>query len=143
VDLNPIPVEITYGIERIAMYLQGVDNVFDLEWGQGIRYGDIHFQGEVEFCRYNFQEADVQALMRLFDMFEAESARLLEKGLVMPAYDHCLKCSHTFNLLDARGAIGVAERTRYIGRVRKLARGCAQAYLKQREELGFPLMRRP
>ncbi|MGQ9654371.1 MAG: glycine--tRNA ligase subunit alpha [Thermodesulfobacteriota bacterium] len=142
-DLNPIPVEITYGIERIAMYLQGVDNVFDLEWGQGIRYGDIHFQGEVEFCRYNFQEADVQSLMRLFEMFETESARLLEVGLVMPAYDHCLKCSHTFNLLDARGAISVAERTRYIGRVRKLARGCAHAYLKQREELGFPLMRRP
>ena len=142
IDLNPISVEITYGVERIAMYLQGVDNVFDLEWARGITYGDVHFQGEVEFCRYNFEEADVETLVRLFDMYEAESNKLVEKGLVMPAYDQCLKCSHTFNLLDARGAVSVAERTRYIGRVRKLARACAQAYLKQRESLGFPLMKR-
>jgi len=141
IDLSPIPVEITYGIERIAMYLQGVDNVFALEWGQGITYGDVYFQGEVEFCRYNFEEADVESLLRLFDMYEAESTRLVDRGLVMPAYDQCLKCSHTFNLLDARGAISVAERTRYIGRVRKLSRACAQAYLKQREALGFPLMK--
>jgi len=142
IDLNPVAVEITYGVERIAMYLQGVDNVFDLQWGQGITYGDVHFQGEVEFCRYNFQEADVESLFRLFDMFEAESTRLVERGLVMPAYDQCLKCSHTFNLLDARGVISVAERMRYILRVRKLARACARAYVKQREELGFPLMKR-
>jgi glycyl-tRNA synthetase alpha chain len=142
IDLRPVAVEITYGIERIAMYLQGVENVFDLEWAPGITYGDVHFNGEVEFCRYNFEEADVEMLLRLFEMHEAEANRLVEKGLVFPAYDQCLKCSHTFNLLDARGALSVAERTRYILRVRKLARACALAYLKQREELGFPLLKR-
>lgn len=142
IDLHPISVEITYGIERIAMYLQGVDNVFDLEWGHGITYGDVHLQGEVEFCKYNFVEADVELLLRLFDMHEAESSRLVDRGLVLPAYDHCLKCSHTFNLLDARGALSVAERMRYILRVRKLARACAQAYLKQRESMNFPLLRK-
>jgi glycyl-tRNA synthetase alpha chain len=142
IDLHPVSVEITYGIERIAMYLQGVDSVFDLEWGHGITYGDVHHQSEVEFSRYNFQEADVEALFRLFDMHEAECLRLVDKGLVLPGYDHCLKCSHTFNLLDARGALSVAERTRYILRVRKLARACAQAYLKQRESMGFPLLAR-
>ncbi len=142
IDLNPVSVEITYGIERIAMYLQGVDNVFDLEWGHGITYGDVHHQSEVEFSRYNFEEADVEALFKLFAMYEAESLRLVDKGLVLPGYDHCLKCSHTFNLLDARGALSVAERTRYILRVRKLARACAQAYLKQRESMGFPLLGR-
>jgi glycyl-tRNA synthetase alpha chain len=142
IDLRPVAVEITYGIERIAMYLQGVENVFDLEWAPGITYGDVHFNGEVEFCKYNFEEADVEMLLRLFEMHEAEANRLVEKGLVFPAYDQCLKCSHTFNLLDARGALSVAERTRYILRVRKLARACALAYLKQREELGFPLLKR-
>ncbi len=142
IDLRPVAVEITYGIERIAMYLQGVENVFDLEWAPGITYGDVHFNGEVEFCRYNFEEADVEMLLRLFEMHEAEANRLVEKGLVLPAYDQCLKCSHTFNLLDARGALSVAERTRYILRVRKLARACALAYLKQREELGFPLLKK-
>jgi glycyl-tRNA synthetase alpha chain len=142
IDLRPVAVEITYGIERIAMYLQGVENVFDLKWAPGITYGDVHFNGEVEFCRYNFEEADVEMLLRLFEMHEAEANRLVEKGLVFPAYDQCLKCSHTFNLLDARGALSVAERTRYILRVRKLARACALAYLKQREELGFPLLKR-
>jgi len=142
IDLRPVAVEITYGIERIAMYLQGVENVFDLEWAPGVTYGDVHFNGEVEFCRYNFEEADVEMLLRLFEMHEAEANRLVEKGLVLPAYDQCLKCSHTFNLLDARGALSVAERTRYILRVRKLARACALAYLKQREELGFPLLKK-
>jgi glycyl-tRNA synthetase alpha chain len=141
IDLLPVPAEITYGIERIAMYLQGVDKVFDLEWGKGLTYGDIHLQSEIEFCHYNFEEADVAALIRLFEMYEVESKRVVEKGLVMPAYDLCLKCSHTFNILEARGAISVAERTRYIGRVRKLARACARAYLEQREALGFPLLR--
>jgi glycyl-tRNA synthetase alpha chain len=142
IDLHPISIEITYGIERIAMYLQGVDNVFELEWGPGITYGDVHFQGEVEFCRYNFDEADVEMLMRLFEQFEAESTRLVDLKLVLPAYDYCLKCSHVFNLLDARGAISVAERTRYIARVRKLARGCAAAYLEQRAALDFPLLKK-
>ena len=140
IDLNPICAEITYGIERIAMYLQGIDNVYDLEWGYGIKYGDVHHRGEVEFSTYNFEVADIGMLRELFNMYEAESIRLAEKGLVLPAYDYCLKCSHTFNMLDARGAISVAERTSYIGRVRNLAKLSAEGYLKQRESLGFPLI---
>ena len=141
IELNPIPVEITYGIERIAMYLQGVDNVFDLEWTKGVRYGDIHHRGEVEFSKYNFEEADVEMLFHLFGMYEKEAKRMVEKGLVLPAYDYCLKTSHTFNLLDARGAISVTERTKYIARVRNLAKKCAGEYLKLREEMGFPLLK--
>jgi len=140
IDLNPICAEITYGIERIAMYLQGIDNVYDLEWGYGVKYGDVHHRGEVEFSTYNFEVADIGMLRELFNMYEAESIRLAEKGLVLPAYDYCLKCSHTFNMLDARGAISVAERTSYIGRVRNLAKLSAEGYLKQRESLGFPLI---
>jgi glycyl-tRNA synthetase alpha chain len=140
-DLDPISVEITYGLERIAMYLQGVDNVFELIWSDGITYGEIHHQGEVEWSYYNFQEASLPMLFQLFDSFEAECKRLIEKDLVLPAYDYCLKCSHTFNLLDARGALSVAERTRYILRVRELAKMCAEKYLKKREEMGFPLLR--
>ena len=142
VDLKPISVEITYGVERIAMYLQGIDNVFDLEWTKGIQYRDVHHRGEVEFSIYNFEEADVPMLFQLFDMFEKESIRLIEKGLVFPAYDYCLKCSHTFNLLDARGAISVTERTQYIARVRNLARLSAEAYFQQRQAIGFPLLKR-
>jgi glycyl-tRNA synthetase alpha chain len=141
IELGPIPVEITYGIERIAMYLQGVDNVYDLEWAKGVKYGDVHHRGEVEFSRYNFEEANVEMLFRLFEMFEGEAKRMVEKGLVLPAYDYCLKTSHIFNLLDARGAISVTERVGYILRVRTLARLCAESYLKQREEMGFPLLR--
>lgn len=138
-DLKPVSGEITYGLERIAMYLQGVDSVFDLRWTEEVSYGDVHHRGEVEYSRYNFDEASTGMLARLFDMYEEEAKRLVEKDLVLPAYDLCLKCSHTFNLLDARGAISVAERTRYIGRVRNLARGCARGYIKVREEMGFPL----
>ncbi|CAG1005439.1 partial glycyl-tRNA synthetase alpha chain, partial [Methylophilaceae bacterium] len=141
IDLKPISGEITYGLERITMYLQGVDNVYDLKWAPGVNYGDVHHRTEVEFSRYNFEEADTKMLFTLFDMYEAEAKRLMEKGLYLPAYDFCLKCSHTFNLLDARGAISVAERTRFIGRVRALARGSAEGYLKTREELGFPLLK--
>jgi glycyl-tRNA synthetase alpha chain len=140
-DLDPISVEITYGLERIAMYLQGVDNVFELIWSDGITYGEIHHEGEVEWSYYNFQEASLPMLFQLFDSFEAECKRLIEKDLVLPAYDYCLKCSHTFNLLDARGALSVAERTRYILRVRELAKMCAEKYLKKREEMGFPLLK--
>ncbi len=140
IDLNPICSEITYGIERIAMYLQGIDNVYDLEWGHGVKYGDVHHQGEVEWSHYNFEEANVEMLRKIFDMYEAEGIRMAEKDRVLPTYDCCLKCSHTFNLLDARGAISVAERTTYIGRVRNLARLSAEGYLKQREKMGFPLM---
>lgn len=141
VDLKPVSAELTYGIERIAMFLQGVDSVYDLTWVKGVTYGDIHHKSEVEWSIHNFEEADVALQFQLFDQYEREGLRLIEKGLVLPAYDYCLKSSHTFNLLDARGAIGVTERTSFIGRVRNLARRCAEAYLKQREDVGFPLMK--
>ncbi|MDH4264671.1 MAG: glycine--tRNA ligase subunit alpha [Deltaproteobacteria bacterium] len=142
IDLKPISVEITYGIERIAMYLQEIDNVFDLEWTKGIKYGDVHHRSEVEFSCYNFEEADIPMLFQLFDMYEKESIRLNQKGLVLPAYDYCLKCSHAFNLLEARGAISVTERTQYIARVRNLARLSAEAYYQQRQSMGFPLLKK-
>jgi len=130
-ELKPVSGELTYGLERIAMYLQGVDSVFDIEWTKGIKYGNIHHRDEVEYSFYNFQEADTDMLFKLFDMYEKEAVRLLGKELVLPAYDYCLKSSHTFNLLDARGAISVAERTRFIGRVRDIAKKCAEGYLKK------------
>ncbi len=142
IDLHPVSVELTYGPERIAMYLQGVESVYDLQWTKGVTYGDVHHRGEVEHSIYNFEQADVDMLFRLFSMYEAESSRIAGLGLVLPAYDYCLKCSHTFNLLNARGAISVAERNSLIGRVRNLARLCAEGYLKQREEMGFPLLRK-
>jgi glycyl-tRNA synthetase alpha chain len=141
IDLKPVSGEITYGIERIAMYIQGVDNVYDLEWVDGVKYGDIHHQSEVEFSHYNFEEADTAMLFQLFDMYEKECIRLAEKDLVLPAYDFVLKGSHAFNLLDARSAISVTERAGYIGRVRNLSRLCAEGYVKQREKLGFPLLK--
>jgi glycyl-tRNA synthetase alpha chain len=140
IELHPISVELTYGLERIAMYLQGVDNVYDLQWNADIRYGDVHHQQEVEQSTYNFEKADVPVLFDLFGKYEAESRRQIEEGLVLPAYEYCLKCSHTFNLLDARGAISVTERTGYIARIRNLARMSAEAYLKQRENMGYPLL---
>ena len=142
IDLNPVCAEITYGIERIAMYLQGIDNVYDLEWAYGVKYGDVHHRSEVEFSTYNFEYADIEMLRTLFNMYEAEAIRMAEKDLVLPAYDYCLKCSHTFNLLDARGAISVAERTNYIARVRNLAKLSAEGYVRQREQMGYPLMNR-
>ena len=141
IELNPITVEITYGTERIAMYLQQVNNVFDLAWTADITYGDIHHRTEVQFSTYNFEEADVSMLRATFQAYETESKRLVDKGLVLPAYDYCIKSSHLFNLLDARGAISVAERTGYIGRVRALARLCADGYLVEREKLGHPLLK--
>ncbi len=141
IDLKPIPGEITYGIERIAMYLQGVDNVYDLEWVDGIKYGDVHHQTEVEFSHYNFEQADTAMLFQLFDMYEKECIRLTENELVFPAYDFVLKCSHAFNLLDARSAISVTERASYIGRVRNMAKLCATGYVAQREKLGYPLLK--
>jgi glycyl-tRNA synthetase alpha chain len=142
IDLHPISVELTYGPERISMYLQGINNVYDLVWRDGIKYGDIHHRGEVEYSTYNFEQADVSMLFDLFERYEKESHRIIGLGLVLPAYDYCLKCSHTFNLLDARGAISVAERSRLIGRVRQMARLCAEGYLKQREAMGFPLLKK-
>jgi glycyl-tRNA synthetase alpha chain len=121
------------------MYLQGVDNVYDLKWNESVTYGHVHHQQEVEQSTYNFEQADISMLLSLFDQYEAESRRVITEGLVLPAYEYCLKCSHTFNLLDARGAISVTERTGYIGRIRNLARASAEAYLNQRKEMGFPL----
>jgi glycyl-tRNA synthetase alpha chain len=142
IDLKPVSVELTYGVERICMFLQGVESVYDLVWTEDVTYGDIHHQSEVEGSIYNFDRADTGLLSKLFDMYEAESYALLdsEQPLVLPAYDYCLKCSHVFNILDARGAISVAERTAYIHRVRNLARKSAHAYLAQRERMGFPLL---
>ncbi len=142
IELAPISVELTYGLERIAMYLQGVDNVYDLMWNASVKYGDMHHQQEVEQSTYNFEKADVEMLFGFFSQYEAESQRMIGAGLVLPAYEYCLKCSHTFNLLDARGAISVTERTAYIGRIRNLARQCAEGYVQQREAMGYPLMAR-
>ena len=142
IELKPIPVELTYGLERIAMYLQGVDSVYDLKWNDTIFYGDVHHQQEVEQSTYNFEKADVEVLFELFKKYEAESVKQAENGLVLPIYEYCLKCSHTFNLLDARGAISVTERTGYITRIRNLARLSAEAYLNQRESMGYPLLKR-
>ncbi|OHB94066.1 MAG: glycine--tRNA ligase subunit alpha [Planctomycetes bacterium RIFCSPHIGHO2_12_FULL_52_36] len=142
IELEPISLELTYGLERIAMFIQKKDSVYDLVWSDSLTYGDVHHRDEVEFSTYNFQEADVSMHLRLFDMYEAECKRLLEKELVLPAYDYVLKCSHTFNVLDARKAIGVTQRVRYIERVRNLARACAEGYLKLRENLGWPMLKR-
>ena len=139
-DCAPVPVEITYGIERIAMYLQGKDSIYDLQWVGDFTYGDVFHQNEVEFSRFNFELADVPMLFDLFAKMEAQCKRLLEARLVLPAYDHCLKCSHLFNLLDARGAISVTERMAYVLRVRTMAKACAEAWVASREQLGYPLV---
>jgi len=137
-DCRPVTGEITYGLERIAMYLQGVDNVYDLEWTDGYSYRDIYHQNEVEQSTYNFEHANIEELFHQFDACEKESQYLLEQNLPLPAYEKVLKASHTFNLLDARHAISVTERARYIGRIRNLAKGVAEAYYASREALGFP-----
>ncbi len=141
IDCKPVSVEITYGLERLTMYLQNVNSIFDIHWNDELTYGDVFLQGEIENSTYNFEASDPELLFTLFGLFEKEVERLIEKSLVLPAYDNVLKCSHTFNLLDARGAISVTERTRYILRIRNLARQVAQLYLKQREALGFPLLK--
>ena len=141
-DVKPVAVEITYGLERLAMYIQGVENVYDVEWVDGVTYGDVFHTNEVEQSYYNFQVADTDLLFDLFNKYEAEAKRVIELGYIRPAYDYVLKCSHTFNLLDSRGAISVNERTAYIGRVRAMARLCANAYVEQREKLGFPLLKK-
>ena len=141
IDLKPITVEITYGLERIAMYLQKVDSVYDIAWNDTVSYGQIFHQAEKEFSAFNFEEANVAMLTEAFDNYEREALKLIGKDLILPGYDYCLKCSHTFNLLDARKAISVAERTRYIGRIRHIARQVAQRYVEQREALGHPLLK--
>ncbi|MGE0808391.1 MAG: glycine--tRNA ligase subunit alpha [Burkholderiaceae bacterium] len=138
---QPITGEITYGIERLAMYLQGVESIYDLVWTDGITYRDVFHQNEVEQSTYNFEHSNAEMLFRHFDEYEAEAARLIRAALALPAYEMVMKCSHTFNLLDARGAISVTERAAYIGRVRALARAVAQAYYEARERLGFPMVK--
>ncbi len=133
-DLDPITVELTYGLERLAMYLQGIDKVYDLTWVQGVTYGDVFHRNEVEQSRYNFELADTAMLLKLFDASFGECTRLCDAGVALPAYDQCIKCSHLFNLLDARGAISVAERAEYIRRIRELACRCAAAWLGAGEE---------
>ena len=140
-DLNPITAEITYGIERIACYLQGVERIMDLRWSADHTWSDLFLKGEVEWCFFNFEHSNPPLLFELFEKFEAEAVRLLKAGLVLPGYDYVVKCSHVFNLLEARGAISVTERVATIARVRKMARMAAGAYLKQREEMGHPLLR--
>src|SRR5436853_6788772 len=136
---KPVLGEITYGLERLAMYLQGKESVFDLVWVDGVRYGDVYHQNEVEQSRYNFELANIEMLFRHFGDFEAEAKRLIGAQCVLPGYEMVLRCSHSFNLLDARGAISVTERAAYIARVRTLARAIAQSYYESRERLGFPL----
>jgi glycyl-tRNA synthetase alpha chain len=137
---KPVLGEITYGLERLALYLQGKESVFDLVWVDGVRYGDVYHQNEVEQSRYNFELSNPDMLFRHFGEFESEAKRLIADQCVLPAYEMVLRCSHSFNLLDARGAISVTERQAYIGRVRNLAKSVAQAYYESREKLGFPML---
>ncbi len=142
IDVNPVAVEITYGLERLASYMQDKENVYELEWVDGITYGDVFHQAEYEHSKYTFEVSDAKMLFQLFSTYEEEAKRAMAEKLVFPAYDYVLKCSHAFNLLDARGAISVTERTGYIMRVRNLARQIAHTYLEERERLGFPLANR-
>jgi len=142
IDLKPVSGELTYGLERITMYLQNVESVYDIKWNDNVTYGEIFLDDEKQFSKYNFDMTDPKFNVELFTNLESQVNKLLEEGLVLPAYNTVLKCSHTFNLLDARGAISVTERTNYIGRVRKLASKTAKAYLEWRESLGFPLLKK-
>jgi glycyl-tRNA synthetase alpha chain len=139
IDCHPVSIEITYGLERLATYLQDVDAIMKIKWNDRISYEDIFLQGEIEQCIYNFEASNPELLFNLFALYEQEAKQLVNRELVLPSLDYVLKCSHTFNLLDARGVIAVTERTRYIGRIRNLAKQVAQSYLQQREKLGFPL----
>ena len=147
IECYPVTGEITYGLERLAMYLQGVDSVYDLVWTDGqfgkVTYGDVFHQNEVEQSTYNFEHSNADMLFRHFGEYEAEAKHLIEVGLALPAYEMILKAAHTFNLLDARGAISVTERAAYIGRIRNLSRAVAQAYFESREKLGFPMCNTP
>ncbi|HZH93781.1 MAG TPA: glycine--tRNA ligase subunit alpha [Tissierellaceae bacterium] len=134
--------ELTYGLERIAMYLQDVDNVFDIQWNKNFTYGDIFRKAEYEHSVYSFEKADIPVLKELFNTYENEANKVIAEELVIPSYDYVLKCSHTFNVLDARGAISVSERTNYIGRVRNLARSVASLYLEQRKQMNYPLLKK-
>ena len=140
-DVKPVAAEITYGVERISMYLQNVDSVFDLKWNDSVTYGELYHKNEIEQSTYNFEASDAELLANQFAQHEGEALRLLEKRLVMPAYEQILKCSHTFNLLDARGVLGRDERMAHILKIRKLSERLARSYLEQRIELGLPLLK--
>ncbi len=141
-DCNPVSIEITYGLERLTMYLQEVDAMAKIQWNDELTYGDVYMQAEIENSTYNFEASSSELLFKLFELYQQEAEQLMERELVLPSYDYVLKCSHAFNLLDARGVISVTERTRYIRQVRGLARKVAQLYLEQREKLGFPLLKK-
>lgn len=140
-EVKPVAVEVTYGLERLSSYIQDVNSVFELEWADGVRYGDIFKEPEYEHSKYSFEESDQEMLLTLFDTYEAEAKKQIEKGLVHPAYDYILKCSHTFNLLDARGAVSVTERAGYLSRIRNMARSVARAFVAERKKLGYPLLK--
>ncbi|AXR43602.1 glycine--tRNA ligase subunit alpha [Pediococcus pentosaceus] len=140
-EVNPVTSEVTYGLERLSSYIQDVESVFDLEWGNGVSYGDIFREPEFEHSKYSFEESNQAMLEKMFNDFEAEANRLIEDGLVHPAYDYILKCSHTFNLLDARGTVSVTERAGFLSRIRNMARKVARAFVEEREKLGFPLLK--
>ncbi|BAP85703.1 glycyl-tRNA synthase subunit alpha [Paucilactobacillus hokkaidonensis JCM 18461] len=140
-QVDPVASEVTYGLERLSQYIQDVNNVFDLEWADGVLYGDIFKEPEYEHSKYSFEMSNQKMLLGFFDEYEAEAKRLIEAGLVHPAYDYVLKCSHTFNLLDARGAVSVTERAGYLSRIRKMARAIARAFVAERKKLGFPLIK--
>ena len=139
IEVKPVALEITYGLERIAMYIQNKESVFDIMWNNTLKYGDIYLQNEIEQSKYNFEYSDADRLFALFDAYQKEVDNCINAELVLPAYDYVLKCSHTFNLLDARGVISKDERINFINRVRTMASGVAKLYVEQREKLGFPL----
>ena len=141
-DVKPVALELTYGLERIAMYLQDVDNVYDVKWNNSISYGHIYHQNEVEQSKYNFEHSTPEIIFKLFDLYMQEADNQINNGLVIPAYEYVLRCSHSFNLLDARGVISKDERTNYINRIRKHAEKVAKLYVQQREEMGYPLIKR-
>ena len=140
-EVKPVALEITYGLERIAMYIQNKESVFDIMWNNNLKYGDIYLQNEIEQSKYNFEYSDADRLFKLFDAYQKEVDNCINAELVLPAYDYVLKCSHTFNTLDANGAIGVSQRASFIGRVRDMAKAVSQLYVEQRKEMGYPLIK--
>ncbi|MEI7474658.1 MAG: glycine--tRNA ligase subunit alpha [bacterium] len=142
IDVKPVALELTYGLERIAMYLQNVDSVYNVQYNDNLKYGDIYHHNEVEYSKYNFEHSTPETLFQLFDLYSKEANSAMDANLVMPAYDYVLKCSHSFNLLDARGVISKDERTNFINRIRRMAERVAKLYVEQREEMGFPLLKK-
>ena len=140
-EVKPVAAEVTYGLERLSSYIQDVDSVYDLEWADGVKYGDIFKEPEYEHSKYSFEESNQEMLLNLFDTFETEAKKQLANGLVHPAYDYILKCSHTFNLLDARGAVSVTERAGYLSRIRNIAKSVAKVFVAERKKLGYPLIK--